>query len=144
MAPASLIVDRNIIIDGSELVERFVHASGPGGQNINKVSSAVQLRFDIAGSPSLTARVKANALRIAGRRATKDGMLVIEASRFRTQERNRVDARERLKALILEAAKPPSKPRKRTKPSRGAIERRLKAKAGRAAVKRMRGKIGEE
>lgn len=141
---APLSINRTIVIDGSELHEHFIHASGPGGQNVNKVASAVQLRFDVAGSPSLPDRVKTNALKLAGQRATKEGVVVIEAKTHRTQERNREDARQRLRALILEAAKPPPRPRKKTRPSRGAVERRLKAKAGRAAVKRMRGKIGDE
>lgn len=112
----------------------------PGGQNVNKVSTAVQLFFDVQASPSLPERVKANALKLAGRRASKEGVLMIEANRFRSQERNREDARERLKELILKAAEPPPPPRRKTKPTRGSIERRLKEKSGRSEVKKLRGR----
>ena len=131
-------------IDPSELTISFIRASGPGGQNVNKVATAVQLRFDAANSPSLDERVRQRVLTLAGQRATKDGVIVIEADRFRTQERNRADARQRLAALLARAAEPPPKPRKKTRPSKGAVERRLKEKAGRAGIKRMRGKISPE
>jgi ribosome-associated protein len=128
----------------SELEEQFIRSSGPGGQNVNKVATAVQLRFDARNAEGLPGPVKARLFRIAGQRATKDGEILIEASRFRTQERNREDARERLFALIAEAAKPPPPPRKKTRPSRGAVEKRLKAKAGRSRVKKMRGRVDPE
>jgi len=131
-------------IGEDELQESFIRASGPGGQNVNKVATAVQLRFDVAASPGLSERVRANTLKLAGQRATRDGVVVIEAARFRTQERNRADARDRLVALIAKAAEPPPKPRRKTRPSKGAIERRLKEKAGRAGIKRMRGKVDTE
>ncbi len=134
----------DVSIHEDELQESFIRASGPGGQNVNKVATAVQLRFDAAASPGLPERVRQNALNLAGQRATKDGVIVIEAARFRTQEKNRADARDRLVALLARAAEPPPKPRKKTTPSKGAVERRLKEKAGRAGVKRMRGTVSAE
>lgn len=143
MSSDTLHASQTIAIQGWELVEQFIQAGGPGGQNVNKLSSAVQLRFDARNSPSLAEPVKARLLKLAGRRASRDGVIVIEARRHRTQERNREDARERLKTLIRQAAEPPPPPRKKTRPSRGSIERRLKEKAERATVKKLRGKVAE-
>ena len=128
-----------IALDEAELIEHFVRASGPGGQNVNKVSTALELRFDARGSPSLPDDVRVRLQKLAGSRLTKDGVIVLFADRFRTQERNRADARERLVTLIRRAAERP-KPRKKTRPTLASKERRLKAKTERGGVKRMRGR----
>ena len=130
------ITDEISILD-SEITETFVRASGPGGQNVNKVSTAVQLRFDAAGCPSLPPDVRERLGRLAGRRMTREGVLIIEARRFRTREPNRQDALARLVDLLGRAAVRP-KPRRKTRPTRASRERRLKAKRRRGEAKRFR------
>ena len=132
-----------IAIPEEEIEERFIQAGGPGGQNVNKVASAVQLRFDAAGSPTLQPEVRRRLLRIAGQRLTTDGAVVITARRFRTQEANRRDARSRLAALVERALAKP-RPRRATRPTRTARERRLQDKARRGAVKRQRIRPGAD
>jgi ribosome-associated protein len=130
-------VTAQVSIDEREIEESFVRASGPGGQNVNKLSTAVQLRFDVRGSPSLPAEVRARLERLAGARLTRDGVLVITAQRHRTQARNRDDALERLLELIRQAAVAPVK-RRPTKPTKASRERRVEGKKRRAGIKRLR------
>ena len=130
-------------IGAQEFTERFVRASGPGGQNVNKLSTAVQIRFDALASPSLDEATKARLRRRAGRRMTADGIIVIVAQRFRTQEANRRDARNRLAALIKAAMVAP-KPRRPTRPSLGAKRQRLEDKKRRGHIKALRGGPAEE
>jgi ribosome-associated protein len=132
-----LRITPSIAIPDEELEERFVRSSGPGGQNVNKVATAVELRFDALNSPALPEALRTRLLARRDSRITADGVIIIQAQRFRSQDRNREDARERLLNLILAVLKPP-KPRIATKPSRGAQERRLTSKRERAGVKRQR------
>jgi ribosome-associated protein len=132
-----IAINDDLALDEREISETFIRASGPGGQNVNKVASAAQLRFDLRNSPSLPEPVKARLGKLAGRRLTQDGVIVITAQRFRSQERNREDARERLAALVRRALDPPKR-RRKTRPSAGQREERLAAKARRGAVKRQR------
>jgi len=132
-----IVINDDLTLDEEEIAESFIRASGPGGQNVNKVASAVQLRFDVRRSPSLPEAIKARLMRLAGHRLTQEGVIVITAQRFRSQERNREDARARLVALIRRAAEPP-KSRRATRPSAAQREERLAAKARRAAVKQRR------
>jgi ribosome-associated protein len=134
-------VTRSITIDESELTERFILASGPGGQNVNKVATAVELRFDVANSKSLPAAVRERLVTLAGKRLSSAGILVIAAQCFRSQPRNREDARERLAALIREAATPP-KLRRATRPSKAAKRRRVDDKRQLGARKRERSGSG--
>jgi ribosome-associated protein len=136
-------VTRTLALDEAEIEERFIRASGPGGQNVNKLSTAVQLRFDVRHSPSLPEAVRRRLERLAGRRLTREGILVITAQRHRTQERNRQDALERLMALIAEASVP-EKPRRPTKPSYTERLKRVEAKRRRSGLKAARGKPARE
>ncbi len=130
-------VTDTLTLDENEIQIDFVRASGPGGQNVNKVATAAQLRFDVRRSPSLPDGVRERLIRLAGRRITEDGVLIITAQRFRTQERNRQDALDRLVELIRRAAEPP-KPRRKTRPTLAAKERRLDTKRQRGQTKRLR------
>jgi ribosome-associated protein len=128
----------HIAIDDSELLESFIRSSGPGGQNVNKLATAVQLRFDVRRSPSLPGDVRARLERLAGRRLTRDGVLVITAQNYRTQERNRADALDRLVELIRQAAVRPV-PRRPTKPTKASRRRRVDEKKRRGGIKALRG-----
>ena len=139
----ALRITPRIVIAESELQERFIAAAGPGGQNVNKVATAVQLRFDAARCPALTPAVRARLAVLAGRRMTAEGVILIAANRFRTQERNRADARERLTDLVRQAAVAPVF-RVKTRPTYASKQRRLEGKTVRAAVKRTRGRPGNE
>ena len=136
-------ITRTVSIADSEIQEQFIRASGPGGQNVNKVSSAVQLRFDVARSPSLPEPVRARLIVLAGRRIAQDGVLTIEAQRFRSQGRNRDDARVRLVELIRRATEIP-KQRQATKPTRAAQKRRMESKQRQGEIKKQRRTVAGE
>jgi len=134
-------ITNSITIDEDELIEDFIRASGPGGQNVNKVASAVQLRFDAANSPAISSELFPKLKKLAGQRMTLNGVVIITANRFRTQERNREDARERLSALIRQAATPVKK-RRPTRPTKGSKERRISSKKKHAQTKASRRRPG--
>ncbi len=136
-------ITRDISIDEGDITEEFIRASGPGGQNVNKVATAVQLRFDAAGSSSLPDDVRRRLIRLAGRRATDDGVIVIDARRCRTQHANRRDAMDRLVELIRAAARKPT-PRRKTAPTLASRRRRLESKRRRSQTKRLRGRVGDQ
>ena len=141
---ASRLAVGDLVIDSAEIEERFIRSGGPGGQNVNKVATAVQLRFDVRHSPSLPVDVRARLERLAGRMVSRDGVLIITAQRFRTQERNRQDALERLLEWIRRALIVP-RSRRPTRPSAAAVRNRLEAKRRRATLKaRRREGSGEE
>ena len=137
-----LEVAPGLIIDESELDERFVRASGPGGQNVNKVATAVELRFDVANSPKLPPDVRERLRALAGSRMTSDGVLLIDARRHRTQAQNREDARQRLTELLRQALVRPKR-RRKTRPTKSSVEKRVESKKRRAQTKRGRGRVGD-
>ncbi len=137
-------VTPEILIPEDEINERFVRSAGPGGQNVNKVSTAVELRFDVRRSPSLPNDVAVRLMKLAGRRLTQDGVLVLSVMTHRSQERNRAEALQRLVDLVRQAAAPPPPPRKRTRPTLASRVRRVEGKVRRGGVKSLRGKVRGE
>ena len=137
-------VTPEILIPEDEISERFIRSAGPGGQNVNKVSTAVELRFDVRRSPSLPNDVAVRLMKLAGRRLTQDGVLVLSVMTHRSQVRNRAEALQRLVELIRKAAEPPRPPRKRTRPTLASKVRRLEGKVRRGGVKSLRGRIRGE
>ena len=136
-----LIINGLLSIYADEIEERFVQAGGPGGQHVNKVATAVQLKFFAGQARGLTEPIKSRLFALAKHLTSTDGAIRIEAKRFRSQERNRVDAKERLKALILKAAEPPPPPRRPTRPTRASVRRRLDGKTARKTIKQNRGSV---
>ncbi|MFN7304944.1 MAG: alternative ribosome rescue aminoacyl-tRNA hydrolase ArfB [Phenylobacterium sp.] len=137
-------VTPEILIPEDEITERFVRSAGPGGQNVNKVSTAVELRFDVRRSPSLPNDVAVRLMKLAGRRLTQDGLLVLSVMTHRSQERNRAEALQRLVDLVRKAAEPPPPPRKRTRPTLASKVRRVEGKVRRGGLKSLRGKVRGE
>ncbi len=137
-------VTPQILIPEDEITEKFIRAAGPGGQNVNKVSTAVELRFDVRRSPSLPNDIALRLMKLAGRRLTQDGVLVLSVMTHRSQERNRAEALQRLVDLIRKAAEPPPPPRKRTRPTLASKVRRVEGKVRRGGVKSLRGKVRGE
>ena len=138
-----LRITGDIVLDEREIHLEFIRASGPGGQNVNKVASAVQLRFDVRNSPSLPEDVRRRLGRLAGRRISDDGVLIIDARRYRTQQRNRRDAVDRLVELVRKAAQPPV-PRRKTTPTPASNKRRLESKRRRSQTKQLRSKVDQD
>ncbi|MEL6966498.1 MAG: alternative ribosome rescue aminoacyl-tRNA hydrolase ArfB [Pseudomonadota bacterium] len=141
MGDTRLQITRNLSISEANITEKFIHSGGPGGQNVNKLSTGVQLRYALRAAAELPERVMAASEKLAGSRLTNDGDIIIQATRFRSREKNRDDARARLVALLKQAAKPPPPKRKPTKPSLSARKKRVDSKVKRGSVKKLRGRV---